>query len=150
MRVTRPSILVTGTGQPSWPLAGRALPGYSPGSLFKPRQFPFLVLLLARATSYSSIAGTPTTFGASEHRRASRDTREPWRPLTTPHHLTTSLARRHTHPPSIIVRISSGKDLTTVLASHVVSRCDPRRPQVAALEIFPVVNPLSSSAPCAA
>ena len=45
---TRPSIITRGTGQPSWPASGRALAGYTPSGLFKPRCFCSFLLLLAR------------------------------------------------------------------------------------------------------
>ena len=53
---TRPSILIRMTGQPSWPIAGRAPDGYSPSGLFEPRDSSSLVLLPAALTLASPTA----------------------------------------------------------------------------------------------
>ena len=50
-RITRPSIFVRNTGEPSSPIRGRAQPGCSPGCLFKPADCCSLILLPARRSA---------------------------------------------------------------------------------------------------
>ena len=81
-RDTRPSSVVTETGQPSWPDRGRALTAYSAASLFKPA----ISLLLGRPPRAACInGGQQQRCNVVEHHESARKPRRLAHHSSCPH-----------------------------------------------------------------